>query len=181
MSMIGMSFLNKIVNEKGFVSPDIILNRMRMNIINHLHQNTSGSLNSDGMDMSVVTIDSRNNKLEYAGAMNPITVVRANELIELKADRMPVGYFDNEERPFSSTSLKLEPKDQLYLYTDGYNDQFGGKTGAKMKSLRFKDILKKGAQIPANRQKDYFEKEFDDWRGTYSQVDDVLIMGITID
>jgi PAS domain S-box-containing protein len=180
MSMIGMSFLNKIVIEKGFVSPDIILNRMRMNIINHLRQDGSLSLAGDGMDMSVITIDPRNNKMEFAGAMNPIVIVRKNELIELKPDRMPVGYFDNEDRPFTSTNINLEPNDQIYLYTDGYYDQFGGPSGAKMKSHRFKNILKKAAQEPIDRQQEFFENEFNKWKGEYPQVDDILIMGINI-
>ncbi len=181
MSLIGMSFLNKIVNEKGFVSPDIILNRMRMNIINHLHQNKTGAITTDGMDMSIITIDTRNNHLEFAGAMNPAVVVRNNEIIELKPDRMPVGFFDNEERPFSSVSLKLEPRDEIFLYTDGYYDQFGGNTGAKMKGQRFKNILKKAALQPFEMQKNYIENQFDEWRGDYPQIDDVLILGIFVE
>lgn len=180
MSMIGMSFLNKIVNEKGFVSPAIILNRMRMNIINHLHQDVNEPTTSDGMDMSVITIDIRNNHLEFAGAMNPVVIVRKDDFIELKPDRMPVGYFDNEDRPFSATTLKLEPNDHIYMYTDGFYDQFGGKSGAKMKSQRFKNILTKASNEPVGNQKKFIKDEFNAWKGNHSQVDDVLIMGIHV-
>ncbi len=180
MSMIGISFLNKIIIEKGFISPDVILNRMRMNIINHLHQDGSETAAGDGMDMSIITIDISTNNLEYAGAMSPFFIVRNNDIIELKPDRMPVGYFDNEKRSFSLKKLSLELNDQIYLFTDGYHDQFGGKTGSKMKSLRFKNILVKASTKPANEQKIFIENEFDKWKGNLPQIDDVLIMGIKI-
>jgi len=180
MSMIGISFLNKIVNEKGFVSPAIILNRMRMNIINHLHQKGNDAVAGDGMDMSIVTIDKRNNQLEYAGAMNPVIIARKNKLIELKPDRMPVGFFDNEDRPFSSSVVSLEPNDIIYMYTDGYYDQFGGECGSKMKGHRFKAIIKETATKPIKEQQAFIEYEFNKWRGDQPQVDDVLVMGIGI-
>ncbi|MDA3892610.1 MAG: SpoIIE family protein phosphatase [Salinivirgaceae bacterium] len=181
MSMIGMSFLNKIVNEKGFVSPDIILNRMRMNIINHLRQDGSESMAGDGMDMSIITIDKRNNKLEFSGAMNPVIIVRKGDLIELKPDRMPVGFFDNEDRPFTATTLNLEQNDTIFMYTDGFHDQFGGPRGSKLKAHRFKDLLKRTAEQPYHEQKEYIVSEFNTWKGKYPQVDDVLLIGISID
>ncbi|MGD9991926.1 MAG: SpoIIE family protein phosphatase [Salinivirgaceae bacterium] len=180
MSLIGMSFLNKIVNEKGFVSPAIILNRLRMNIISHLHQTNGENLAGDGMDISVISIDLKNNYLEFAGAMNPVIILRNKDLIELKADRMPVGFFDNEDRPFSSTSLNLQANDQIYLFTDGYYDQFGGKNGSKMKSQRFRDILLRCAFKSSEEQKTIIEDSFNAWKGEYPQVDDVLLMGIHI-
>jgi PAS domain S-box-containing protein len=180
MSLIGISFLNKIVNEKGFVSPAIILNRLRMNIISHLHQTNGENLAGDGMDISVISIDLKNNYLEFAGAMNPVIIMRNNDLIELKADRMPVGFFDNEDRPFSSTSLNLQANDQIYLFTDGYYDQFGGKNGSKMKSQRFRDILLRCAFKSSEEQKMIIEDSFNAWKGEYPQVDDVLLMGIHI-
>ncbi|PKP08555.1 MAG: hypothetical protein CVU09_15310 [Bacteroidetes bacterium HGW-Bacteroidetes-4] len=180
MSLIGISFLNKIVNEKGFVSPAIILNRLRMNIISHLHQTNGENLAGDGMDISVISIDLKNNYLEFAGAMNPVIILRNNDLIELKADRMPVGFFDNEDRPFSSTSLNLQANDQIYLFTDGYYDQFGGKNGSKMKSQRFRDILLRCAFKSSEEQKTIIEDSFNAWKGDYTQVDDVLLMGIHI-
>lgn len=180
MSLIGISFLNKIVNEKGFVSPAIILNRLRMNIISHLHQTNGENLAGDGMDISVISIDLKNNYLEFAGAMNPVIIMRNKDLIELKADRMPVGFFDNEDRPFSSTSLNLQANDQIYLFTDGYYDQFGGKNGSKMKSQRFRDILLRCAFKSSEEQKSIIEDSFNEWRGDFPQVDDVLLMGIHI-
>ncbi len=180
MSLIGISFLNKIVNEKGFVSPSIILNRLRMNIISHLHQTASEHVAGDGMDVSVISIDQKNMLMEYAGAMNPVYVIRQNNLMELKPDRMPVGFFDNENRPFSSTSISLKPNDQIVLFTDGYYDQFGGNSSQKMKSSRFKEIIISCAHKTSVEQHKIIESSFEDWRGNNQQVDDVLIMGIKI-
>ncbi len=180
MSLIGISFLNKIVNEKGFVSPSIILNRMRDNIITHLHHSNNDSIAGDGMDMSIISVDKKNNSLEYAGAMNPLYIIRDNNLIELKADRMPVGFFDNEDRPFSSTSISLKTGDHIYMFTDGYYDQFGGEDDSKMKTHKFKDLLKSCYNKKAADQKQIIEDYFYKWKGEKMQIDDILIMGIVI-
>jgi len=180
MSLIGISFLNKIVNEKGFVSPSIILNRLRMNIISQLHQNNGEHVAGDGMDMSIISIDLNTNQLEYAGAMNPVLILRNEDMIELKPDRMPVGFFDNEDRPFSLTNLNLQPKDQIFMFTDGYYDQFGGKTGSKMKGLKFKEIIKECANKPILTQRQIIENQFNVWKGDHPQVDDILVLGITV-
>jgi PAS domain S-box-containing protein len=180
MSLIGISFLNKIVNEKGFVTPSIILNRLRMSIINQLNQSNADHVAGDGMDMSIISIDLNNKVLEFAGAMNPIIIMRNGEMIELKPDRMPVGFFDNEDRPFSLTNLNLQPNDQIYMFTDGYYDQFGGKTGSKMKGQQFKSILKECANKPIQTQQHIIEDQFNRWKGDHPQVDDVLVLGISV-
>jgi PAS domain S-box-containing protein len=181
MSLIGISFLNKIINEKGFVSPAVILNRLRMNIIDHLHQADNNMAAGDGMDMSIISIDKNSKTLEYAGAMNPMYILRKGDIIELKPDRMPVGFYDNEDRPFSSTSISLKNNDQLYLFTDGYYDQFGGPGGSKLKATSFKDILKGCEFKDAKTQKEILHNAFIDWKGKTNQVDDVLVLGINID
>jgi len=180
MSLIGISFLNRIVSEKGFVSPAVILNRLRMNIINHLHQTDNQMAAGDGMDMAIISIDKQNNLLEFAGAMNPMYILRNGDIIELKPDRMPVGFYDNEDRPFSSTSISIKKGDQLYMFSDGFYDQFGGETGSKMKASRFKEILKKCAGKSSQEQYDILSNAFDSWKGKYNQVDDVLVIGIEI-
>jgi serine phosphatase RsbU (regulator of sigma subunit) len=181
ISLIGISFLNKIVNEKGFINPSVILNRLRMNIINHLRQTDNETVAGDGIDMSIICIDKKNNSLEYAGAMNPIYIIREGNFIELKPDRMPVGFFDNENRPFSSTSFATKKDDQIYMFTDGYYDQFGGENGSKLKNQRFKEILSKTIGLPTTEQMKIVNDEFLLWKNEYSQVDDVLVMGIRMD
>jgi len=133
------------------------------------------------MDMSVITVDKKNQTLEYAGAMNPMYIIRNGDLIELKPDRMPVGFFDNEDRPFSSTSISLKQGDHLYLFTDGYYDQFGGINGSKLKTQRFKELLKNCYGNKAEVQKRMIEDYFDEWKGDHPQVDDILVMGMIVE
>jgi len=181
MSMIGISFLNKIVNEKNIISPDSILNRMRKNIVHHLHQNDNEIIAEDGFDMSVISIDTQNYKLEYAGAMNPIYIFRNSKLIELKADRYSISYFDNEDKLFSLKEIDIKKGDCIYMFTDGYYDQFGGDSELKMKGNRFREILKTASLAPFERQKNIIEDEFYKWKGEHPQIDDVLVICINID
>ncbi|MFA6400936.1 MAG: SpoIIE family protein phosphatase [Salinivirgaceae bacterium] len=151
-----------------------------MNIISQLHQTNGEHVAGDGMDMSIISIDLKNNQLEYAGAMNPILILRNDDMIELKPDRMPVGFFDNEDRPFSITNLNLQPNDQIFMFTDGYYDQFGGTTGSKMKGHKFKEIIKECANKPIITQRQIIEDQFNNWKGDHPQVDDILVLGITV-
>ena len=180
LSLIGISLLSKIVNERGIVQPAVVLNRLRMNIINHLHQATAEPSAGDGMDMAIISIDKKNNIMEFAGAMLPMYIIRDNKVIELKPDRMPVGYYDNEDRSFSSSKVSIKHGDQLYMFTDGYYDQFGGDSGLKMKTVMFKDVLMQCHTKSNEEQMQMLENEFDAWRGRYDQVDDILVMGIRI-
>ena len=180
LSLIGISFLSKIVNERGIVQPAIILNRLRNNVISHLHQAQSELQAGDGMDMSIISIDKHNNIMEFAGAMNPMYIIREGKIIELKPDRMPVGYYDNEVRSFSPSRVELKPNDQLYMFSDGYYDQFGGSEGLKMKTQKFKEILLNCCHKSNNEQIEILESEFANWKGKHAQVDDILVMGIQI-
>jgi PAS domain S-box-containing protein len=180
LSLIGISLLSKIVKERGIVQPAVVLNRLRRNVINYLHQETSEPSAGDGMDMSIVSIDKRNNIMEFAGAMTPMYIVREGSVIELKPDRMPVGYYDNENRAFSSSRITLKKGDQLYMFTDGYYDQFGGENGLKMKSNHFKEVLLQCYQKNSKEQVKLLDNEFNEWRGRLEQIDDVLVIGIKI-
>ena len=180
LSLIGISLLSKIVNERGIVQPAVVLNRLRMNVINHLHQATAEPSAGDGMDMAIISIDKKNNIMEFAGAMLPMYIIRDNKVIELKPDRMPVGYYDNEDRSFSLSKVSIKHGDQLYMFTDGYYDQFGGDSGLKMKTVMFKDVLMQCHTKSNEEQMQMLENEFDAWRGRYDQVDDILVMGIRI-
>lgn len=180
LSLIGISFLSKIVNERRVVQPSVILNRLRTNIIEHLHQNANDMAAGDGMDMTIISIDKSSNIMEFAGAMNPIYIIRDKHILELRPDRMPVGFYDNEYRSFSTSRVQIKPGDQLYMFSDGYYDQFGGDNGLKMKTSRFKQILKECCGQDNETQIATLEKEFELWRGRYEQVDDIIILGIEI-
>lgn len=180
LSLVGMLLMSKIVEELGIVQPSAILNRLRIDVIRYLHQNNNTSSAGDGMDMSIVSIDRENKILVFAGAMNPIYIFREGSIIELKPDRMPVGFYDNEDRSFSQTKVRLMSGDQIYMFSDGYYDQFGGTDNVKMKSLGFKEVLRQCVNKPKEEQMLILEEKFNEWRGDNPQVDDISVVGFEI-
>jgi serine phosphatase RsbU (regulator of sigma subunit) len=120
--------------------------------------------------------------LEFAGAYNPLWLIRNNELIEYKADKTPIGINLYEEgKPFTNNKVELKKGDILYIFTDGYADQFGGSHGKKYKYKNLKELCLRIATLPLNKQAELLEKEFLEWKGELEQVDDVLIIGIKIE
>ena len=178
MSLLGLTFLNEIVNHEGIVKASRILDRLRMNIIRSMSHKDEAEQARDGMDVALVVIDSQLDILEYAGAFNPLVILRKGELIEYKADKMPIGKHVGEEGPFTNHKIQLEQGDMIYLYSDGFPDQFGGEKGSKYKARPFKRLLTRISDEPANTQLDLLEMEFNSWKGKEDQVDDVLVMGI---
>ena len=180
MSLIGITFLNKIVNEKNIYNADEILNRLRNNVVNSLHQADEGNESLDGMDISLIVYDKKENTIEYAGAMNSIYIIRNNKLIEYYADRMPIGMYEFINKPFTKQTIKVKEGDNIYLFTDGYPDQFGGENNTKLKYHRFKELLLKHHTLLHEKQQETLEQELNNWRGKNEQVDDILVMGIKI-
>jgi serine phosphatase RsbU (regulator of sigma subunit) len=133
----------------------------------------------DGMDLSLVVVDRQLNMLEYAGAYNPLILVRGGELMEYKADKMPIGKHVGEEGSFNSHRIDLQEGDMLYLYSDGFADQFGGEKGSKYKARPFKRLLQKISPEPVKTQHQLLDRELSQWmgEGSYEQVDDILVMG----
>ncbi len=187
MSMLGISFLNKIVNEKGITEPDKILERLRSNVINALKESVEGE-RKDGMDITVVVIDRQSKILEFAGAHNPLYLVRSEEIIEYKADKMPVAIYDYME-PFHKEVIHYLEGDMIYMFSDGYADQFGGPKSKKFKSKNLKKLFLKIAQLSMSEQKDYLEQTLERWMSYpdpltgadhHFQVDDILVFGIRL-
>ena len=183
MSMLGMTNLNYIV-DKG-LSPDEILNRLRDAIIQNLRQRESNALDMnaqvlDGMDAAVYVVNERLMKLSYAGANNPLVLVRDGEVQVLKADRMPVGIFARMN-PFVSTTIDLKCGDCLYTYSDGFQDQFGVGSDRKFMGSRLRKLLLEIHQRPMAEQKEILNLTYEEWRGpAENQTDDVVIMGVRI-
>lgn len=184
MSMLGVTFLNKIVLEKRITKTNEILNRLRSNIITALHQTGSAGEASDGMDIAVAVIDVNTNMLQFSGAMNPLLLIRktgdrekAYKFIRLKHDIMPIAINQMLNAKYTSKEIELHKDDAIYLFTDGFTDQFGGKDGMKFTYKKFKELLLNIHEFPMERQKEIIDEELTRWKGNYHQTDDILVLG----
>jgi serine phosphatase RsbU (regulator of sigma subunit) len=176
MSLLGLTFLNEIVNKDEILKANEILNRLRIYIINAMsHRDTQAR---DGMDVSLVVIDRQLNMMEYAGAYNPLLIIRDGEIMEYKADKMPIGKHEGEEGPFTNHKIMLQQQDMIYLFSDGFADQFGGEEGSKYKAKPFKRLLQRISTEAIEKQEELLELELKRWMGKMDQVDDILVMGI---
>ena len=180
MSMLGVSFLNEIVNKNRVTSAALILNDLRRNVVDSLHQTGEEGEAQDGMDIALVVIDPENKKVEFAGAYNPLYLFRKNELIEYKADKMPIGIHFVRDYEFQNNVIDYQDDDRLYIFSDGYMDQFGGESGKKYMTRKFKEILIDIHQKPFREQAEILDITFEEWRGPIEQIDDVLVIGLQL-
>lgn len=186
MSMLGVSFLNKIILENNTLEADRILNELRENVVSSLKQTGREGEARDGMDMALVVIDLQNMTMEFAGANNPLYMIREDQLSETKPDRMPISFHMRSEQ-FSSHRIPLTKGDTIYLFSDGYADQFGGPKGKKLKYRAFKEILLENRDKPMNEIHRILDETYEAWKSHqgpdkegYEQVDDVLVIGLRV-
>ncbi|MEO8760653.1 MAG: SpoIIE family protein phosphatase, partial [Bacteroidia bacterium] len=144
-----------------------------------LHAKLDGIEIRDGMDLAICKINFETNTVEYAGAFNSIYLVRDNKLIEYDADNIYIGNND-DSKPYTNQTFKIEKDDMLYLFSDGFADQFGGEKGKKYKYRQMQQLLVKNNNKPVDIQKQELEREFEHWRGDLEQVDDVMVIGLKI-
>jgi len=180
MSLLNTSILSETIKEKKITRPDLILNTVRKEIINALNPEGSVEESKDGMDCVVIVLDRKNNLLEYAGANNPFYIVRNNELLIYKPDKMPVGKSHDDDTPFTYNRVALENNDMIYTFSDGYADQFGGTKGKKFKYLQFGELLVTINEKMISEQRNILEQTFDSWKGDLQQVDDVCVIGVRV-
>jgi serine phosphatase RsbU (regulator of sigma subunit) len=181
LSMLGVSFLNQIVLKLGIEIASEIIDELRNNIKNIMSRPGAYGEHRDGMDVALCIIDYDTMKLQYSGAYNPLYIVRNGELIEYSADKMPVGiHMFIDEKKFTNHEITLQHDDMVYIFTDGYIDQFGGERDTKFKSRPFKQMLTKMSVLPVEQQRDLLVETHDRWKGNGEQVDDILVMGIRI-
>ena len=173
MSLLNISFLNEAITEKNITAPDEVFNHVRNRLIENISQEGA----QDGMDAILVRFDASRKTITYAAAHNAPVVVRAGEIIELQTDKMPVGKGEKSD-PFHAFTFNVQAGDMLYLYTDGFADQFGGPAGKKFKETNLKKLLAQLSSLPITAQKEKLESEFETWKGNLEQVDDVLMVGI---
>ncbi|MBE9468882.1 MAG: SpoIIE family protein phosphatase [Bacteroidetes bacterium] len=180
MSMLGVAFLNEIANRDDVNDANEILNSLRNHVIKALHQTGKEGESKDGMDIALCVIDADRKKMQFAGAYNPLYLIRNNELIQVKADRMPIGFYFKEANDFKNNEVELEKDDKLYIFSDGFADQFGGETGRKFMSKKFKQLLTEINNKPMSEQHDILDSTIDNWRGDIEQIDDIIIIGLKI-
>jgi serine phosphatase RsbU (regulator of sigma subunit) len=177
MSMLGVTMLNEIVNGKHILMPDQIIENLREGIIKALNQAAEEDSIKDGMDIAVVVVDFEKNILWYAGANNPLYLVRKGELIHYRADKMPVA-IHYKMVPFTVQKIDLQKGDAFYIFSDGYCDQFGGPKQKKFMSMQLRETLLAMEGKPMLQQGERLNEIFEEWRGESSQVDDVTLIGV---
>jgi len=176
MSMINNTLLNEAINDRDIWTPSEILYDVRKEIITALRQSAEGR--KDGMDAVLCCFDSSNMNLSYAAANNPLYHFRKGELTETKPDRMPVSFLTGEQIPFTHHEITLEKDDVVYIFSDGFQDQFGGPKGRKFMIRRLRTLLHEIHTKPMEEQKVILSNTIEEWRGAEEQVDDILFIGV---
>lgn len=175
VSVVCNNALNRSVREYGITDPGKILNKTREIVIQEFEKSTEEV--KDGMDIALCTLDG--NTLQYAGAYNPLWIVRKGELLETKANRWPIG-ISRDPHPYTTHTLKLEKGDVIYIFTDGFADQFGGEFGKKLKTRKLKELVLQVYNKPMEEQRKFIDNAFYDWKGDLEQVDDVCLIGVRV-
>ncbi len=176
MSALGMAFIRETAQNFSGNAADF-LNLVRDKVIEALSKNDQEQTISDGMDMSLIIIYPDEKKMDFAGAYNPIVIIRQGKLFEVKGDKMPIGKFFNN-RSFTNKEIELEENDIIYLFSDGFPTQLGGAKGRKFMKKQFYSLLQRISDLPFDQQKKQLEQTFDEWKGNNRQTDDVTVMGI---
>jgi ligand-binding sensor domain-containing protein/serine phosphatase RsbU (regulator of sigma subunit) len=183
MSMIGSTLIKDISQRVNGSSPSAMLRLLDQELRHMLHQNTENNdeNSGDGIDIMVCEIDLRTHYVRYASAMRPMIIYRNGEEFFVKGSRCSVGgHYDREENTFEDEGIQLSKGDIIYMFSDGYSDQFGGPMGKKFKMVRLKNMLQEVHQKPMDEQFTHVKNAFTQWKENYEQVDDVLFMGIKI-
>jgi len=188
MSVLGISLLNDIIRsyfqDQKIVSANFILDNLRELVIRSLSKDGEDSDRRDGMDMSLLVIDKEKKIIHFAGAYNSMWILRSKDgnpsIIEYHGDRMPIGIHSKKAEPFTEQLIQYRNDDIIYLFTDGYKDQFGGKEGKKLLSKQFKEILLSVHDQPLISQHNALLENFEKWKGNFVQVDDVLVMALKL-
>ena len=180
MSMLGIAYLNEIVNKTVTLRANEILNQLRGNVIRSLHQTGKNDEAREGMEMALCIIDFEQGKVQYSGAFNPLYLIRNKELIEFKGDTMPIGIYSDEEESFTNQKIELQKGDALYMFSDGYVDQIGGPRRRTFRSKYFKELLLSNSEKKMVDQYKILEQTIEDWRGDLEQIDDILVMGLRV-
>ncbi|MFC2176304.1 two-component regulator propeller domain-containing protein [Bacteroidota bacterium] len=181
MSIVANNLLQQATNQMGLTKPSEILEYLNIGVTRTLHQTYEDSSVKDGMDIALCTLDPETKILEFAGAYNPLYLFRNNQLIEYKGNRFPVGnYVEEKIRQFTNHVIQLQKGDVLYIFSDGFADQFGGPDGKKLKLRNFKSMLHDLQKHPMDQQYEVVKTFLSNWMGEIEQIDDIVLIGVKI-
>lgn len=184
MSILGYAYINEAVTKLALrdnkLKASLILDELRLKVLEALSNHTYQGVRKDGMDLSLCILDIEHGSMQYSGAYNPIYLIRNNELQVLKTDKMPIGISTLNDRPFTNYEIKILPEDRIYLLSDGYQDQFGGPKNRKFLVKNFKKLILTIHDNPMYEQKLILESIIERWKGENEQTDDMLLLGIKI-
>ncbi len=172
ITVLGITYLHEVIKREETNNPAIALESLRVKI--KAIFKTFGTENQNGLDIALCAIDTKTDIMQYAGANNPLWIVRDDELIEYKATRNPIGYYP-KERNFECNKIQLQKNDKIYLFSDGYKDQFGGKYNQKFTNKRFRQMIKEVSKMPMSQQNELLEKTLEKWIGASRQIDDIAL------
>ena len=197
LSMLGIAFLNEIVRKTNMTETGMILDKLKQSVMTSLHQTGAEGEAQDGMDIALLTLNYKTRKIQFSGANIPLYIIRdktqnsiieakkmvkgeTHNLYEIKANKMPIGIYYKDLSAFTKYSIQLEEGDQLYMFSDGYADQFGGALNKKFKMQSFKNLLLANASKPMYEQSKILNTTFENWKGKLKQTDDVIVMGLKL-
>ena len=182
MSIVGHNLLKHVLNNTPHVEPASILDEVNKGVAETLHQGIDETSTKDGMDIAMCAIDYDTLELQFAGAFNPLYLLRDGALQQIKANKFPIGFFvDEDKKKFTNHKIQLIKGDCIYIFSDGYADQFGGPNGKKFMVKKFDELAVKICKYPIEEQKAILDKTLEDWKGAHEQVDDILVIGVRID
>ncbi len=179
MSIKGMTDLDSIINEDFSGAPSEIINKMDSSVISSLSNKTYTSESQDGMNIGICKIDTKQQKLNFSGALFNLVKINNSDVSEIKGSKRPIGGGASyKDLTFENTELEINPGDHFFLCTDGFSNQFGGKSNKKYMNKNFKKLLATIVQLDDDKKITTLDKEFNDWKGAAEQIDDVLVVGI---
>ena len=179
MSMVANSMFKEVFINRKISNPSEILKALDEELEKTINKNQDATFN-DGMDVSLIRIDKSTSELVFAGAFRSVLIVSKNEITELKGSRYPIGFYSGIEKKFDSVVYKLKKGDSIYLFTDGFIDQFGGEKNKKLNKLNFRELLNTINNMKMDEQEAFLEYSFNNWKQDLDQTDDVLVVGIRI-
>lgn len=180
MSILGITFLNELINETKSGKPNEILDQLRLNVIRSLHQSDGKNNVKDGMEVALCRFNMESGILQFSGAFRPLFLLRDNNIQHIAGDNVPIAVYDDDDTPFTCSEIQLMKNDIVYIFSDGYVDQIGGPERKTFKTKRLKELLLNISGLAMCEQRSLLDGKIKEWQGELNQIDDILVIGIKI-